>query len=96
MTRGYAIVALDNPKHGVNIGSALRASACYGAAALVMSGNRIPKDWKKADTTRNYRHMPTYKVVDVFDQLRQAKDEIGMEVKNVSIPTQREIEMFWY
>ena len=35
-------------------------------------------------------------MVDVFDELRQAKDKIGLEVKNVSIPTQREIEMFWY
>ncbi|MHC4816279.1 MAG: ExbD/TolR family protein [Planctomycetota bacterium] len=35
-------------------------------------------------------------MVDVFDELRQAPDKIGMQVKNVSIPTQREIEMFWY
>ena len=35
-------------------------------------------------------------MVDVFDELRQAKDRIGIEVKNVSIPTQREINMFWY
>ena len=35
-------------------------------------------------------------MVDVFDELRQAKDRIGIEVKNVSIPTQREIQMFWY
>ncbi len=35
-------------------------------------------------------------MVDVFDELRQAPDKIGMPVKNVSIPTQREIEMFWY
>jgi len=35
-------------------------------------------------------------MVDVFDELRQAKDKIGIEVKNVSIPTQREIQMFWY
>ncbi len=35
-------------------------------------------------------------MVDVFDELRQAKDIIGIEVKNISIPTQREIEMFWY
>ena len=35
-------------------------------------------------------------MVDVFDELRQAKDEIGLEIKNVSIPTQREIQMFWY
>ena len=35
-------------------------------------------------------------MVAVFDELRQAKDKIGLEVKNVSIPTQREIQMFWY
>jgi biopolymer transport protein ExbD len=38
-----------------------------------------------------YGHM-----VSVFDELRQANDKIGMEVKNVSIPTQREVDMFWY
>ncbi len=41
--------------------------------------------------TAEYGHM-----VAVFDEIRQAKDKIGIEVKNVSIPTQREIEMFWY
>ncbi len=35
-------------------------------------------------------------MVDVFDELRQAKEKIKIEVKNISIPTQREIEMFWY
>ena len=35
-------------------------------------------------------------MVDVFDELRQAEDKIGMKVENISIPTQREIEMFWF
>ena len=35
-------------------------------------------------------------MVDVFDELRQAEDKIGLEVKNISIPTQREIDAFWY
>ena len=35
-------------------------------------------------------------MVSVFDELRQAKDLIGFEVKNISIPTQREIDMFWF
>ena len=35
-------------------------------------------------------------MVGVFDEIRQAPDKIGMEIKNVSIPTQREINMFWY
>ncbi|MDH3253601.1 MAG: biopolymer transporter ExbD [Acidobacteriota bacterium] len=35
-------------------------------------------------------------MVDVFDELRQASDKKGFEVKNISIPTQREIDMFWF
>lgn len=35
-------------------------------------------------------------MVDVFDELRQAENKIGMKVDNISIPTQREIEMFWF
>jgi len=35
-------------------------------------------------------------MVNVFDELRQAKELIGLEVKNISIPTQREIDMFWF
>jgi biopolymer transport protein ExbD len=35
-------------------------------------------------------------MIEVFDELRQAPDKIGMEVKNVSIPTEREIEKFWF
>ena len=35
-------------------------------------------------------------MVNVFDELRQAEDRIGFEVKNISIPTQREIDMFWF
>ena len=34
-------------------------------------------------------------VIVVFDELRQGVDK-GVEVKNISIPTQREIEAFWY
>ena len=35
-------------------------------------------------------------MVDVFDELRQASNKMGFEVKNISIPTQREIDAFWY
>ena len=41
--------------------------------------------------TAEYGHM-----VAVFDELRQAEEKIGLEVKNISIPTQREIDMFWF
>jgi hypothetical protein len=35
-------------------------------------------------------------MVDVFDELRQGQEKIGIPVRNISIPTQREIEAFWY
>ena len=38
---------------------------------------------------------PYGRMVDVFDELRLGKDN-GVEVKNISIPTQREIEAFWF
>lgn len=34
-------------------------------------------------------------MVAVFDELRLGAEK-GLEVKNISIPTQREIESFWY
>jgi biopolymer transport protein ExbD len=34
-------------------------------------------------------------MIRVFDELRQAPDKIGMEIKTISIPTRREIENIW-
>lgn len=39
---------------------------------------------------------PYGSMVNVFDELRQADEKIGMQIRNISIPTQREIEAFWY
>jgi biopolymer transport protein ExbD len=38
---------------------------------------------------------PYGRMVAVFDELRQGAEK-GVEVKNISIPTQREIDAFWY
>lgn len=39
---------------------------------------------------------PYGSMVDVFDELRQGKEKIGIEVRNINLPTQREIDQFWY
>jgi biopolymer transport protein ExbD len=44
----------------------------------------------RPDPRAPYRYM-----VEMFDELRQAEEKIGVPVKNISIPTQREIESFW-
>jgi biopolymer transport protein ExbD len=38
---------------------------------------------------------PYGSMVEVFDELRLGAEK-GVEVKNISIPTQREIDLFWY
>lgn len=34
-------------------------------------------------------------MIRVFDELRQAPDKLGLEIKTISIPTRREIENLW-
>lgn len=35
-------------------------------------------------------------MVRVYDYLRRGKDDFDLEIRNISIPTQREIDQFWY
>lgn len=68
--RGYACIALDNPKTPANIGSAMRAAGCYGAAMVVLGGPR-PERLSRCptDTMKAYRHIPHVLVPDVFDAI---------------------------
>ncbi len=34
-------------------------------------------------------------MIRVFDELRRAEEKIGIEIKTISIPTQREIQNIW-
>jgi biopolymer transport protein ExbD len=57
---------------------------------------KLSRDPKKpviiqTDPQANYGSM-----VLVLDELRQGKEKIGIEVQNISIPTRREIESFWF
>lgn len=67
MSRGYAIIAADHPKDAHNFGGLMRAAHCYGAKAVVLGADRYKKS--PADTTKAARHIPFYRVDDVFDAL---------------------------
>lgn len=54
--RGYAAVGLMNPKTGPNIGGVARAIQIYGAAMLVIEGDRFRRI--PTDTMKAYRHVP--------------------------------------
>lgn len=67
MSRGYAVVALDNPKSIPNLGGAMRAAQCYGASLILIGGPRMARIAKIAtDTMKAYRHIPTMWVDDVM------------------------------
>lgn len=56
-TRGFSVIALDNPKDPLNVGSAMRAAQCFGASLLAISGKRL-KSWSATDTAKAHRHIP--------------------------------------
>lgn len=65
--RGYAVIALDNPKSPANLGGAMRACACYGGALIIIGGARMARIKNIAtDTTKAYRHIPTVWADDVM------------------------------
>lgn len=61
--RGFAAIGLERPKSAVNIGSALRAAMCYGAASIAISGERVDGKAIKsaANTTQTQRHIPVHR-----------------------------------
>ena len=67
MSRGYAAIALDNPKNPLNVGAACRAVSCYDASLIVLGGQRFRK-WP-TDTRKTWRHTPLLEVGDVFDAI---------------------------
>lgn len=68
--RGYAVIALDNPKSIPNLGGAMRAAQCYGAAMILIGGQRMANIRSIAtDTMKAYRHIPTIWVDDVIEHI---------------------------
>lgn len=69
--RGYAAVALSNPKTPENVGGVLRACACYGASLIVVAGDRgrITSMRVSTDTTKAWTKIPTIVTDDVFDAI---------------------------
>jgi tRNA C32,U32 (ribose-2'-O)-methylase TrmJ len=63
--RGYACIAMDNPKNLHNVGSAMRAMHCYGAKLLVVGGDRVRSLGGIAtDTFKTVRHVPILRAED--------------------------------
>ena len=84
--RGYACIGLDNPKAAVNVGSALRAAGCYGAAMVAMTGNRSGKT--PTDTMKQYRHRPLLRVGNLKDIIPYDCVPVAVDLIEGAIPLQ--------
>jgi tRNA(Leu) C34 or U34 (ribose-2'-O)-methylase TrmL len=68
--RGICCIGLDHPKNALNVGSALRAAAVYGADLLAVSGERIRRlNSIPTDTMKAIRTIPLIRCADLFDAL---------------------------
>jgi tRNA(Leu) C34 or U34 (ribose-2'-O)-methylase TrmL len=54
--RGYSAIGLHNPKNPNNVGSVLRAAACYEAALIAFTGRRYRQ--AATDVSKAWRHAP--------------------------------------
>lgn len=91
-SRGYAAIALCNPKSRLNVGSVLRAAGCYDASLVVVAGAR-PEYYMgriATDTQKAYRHIPTLRVPDPFDAIPFDCVPIAVEL----LPRARDLREF--
>lgn len=76
--RGFACIALDNPKYSANVGGALRAAQVYGASLVVVAGSRFGRT--PTDTMEAYRHIPVVRTTDVFAALPFDCVPVGVDI----------------
>lgn len=86
VARGYFGVHLTNPRDPTNVGSALRACGCFGAAFLSYSGKRYRRH--AADTQKAYRHMPLFHTSEEPGALHVPYDCVPVAVELVPGATQ--------
>ncbi len=70
--RGYAAIALINPKTSANVGSVLRAAGCYGVDLVAVEGERGKNSLITSnctDTMKAWRHIPTLLTDNIFSAL---------------------------
>lgn len=80
--RGYAIVALENPMDGYNVGHTLRAAMCFDTRLVVIAGADPSIDLSRlpTDPGRAWRHTPVLKVDNALDSLPYDCTPVAIEL----------------
>jgi biopolymer transport protein ExbD len=89
--REESVLIEIRPGGGIFVdGKAMAASAIIDYLRPKLAINQTKPVIIRPDPEAAYGDM-----VKVYDVLRSGKEQ-GLEIKNISIPTQREIDQFWY
>lgn len=96
MSRGYAAIGLSNPKTPCNVGSVLRAAACYDAALVAFTGRRYQQS--SADTTKAWRHRPLVHANDLRDVIPYGAIPVAVDLVDgaISLPQYHHPERAFY
>lgn len=77
--RGFAAIGLHAPSKDCNVGGALRAAFCFGAALVVIGGGRRYRA-SSADTTKTPRHVPLIVAQRVLDACPHDAVPVAVEI----------------
>jgi len=83
-SRGYCAVGLHMPKTNYNIGSVLRAAACFEAVMVVHTGRRYERAC--TDTNHTSRHKPLIRVDDLLDACPHDCEPVAVDLIEGAIP----------
>lgn len=83
----YFAIGLDNPKFKENVGSAMRAAGCFGAAFVASTGTRFGKI---TDTQSEYKRIPLIRTSNLheiipYDCIPVAVDLIKEDERSISL-----------
>lgn len=81
--RGFACVALDQPKFDENVGSVLRAAGVFEVALVALNTDRLKGGGR--DTMRAYRHVPVVCGQDVLAALPVDCVAVAVELQEDAI-----------
>jgi len=85
--RGFACIALDRPKGGVNVGHALRAALGFSARMVILGEKDQSINVRKLSTDpgRAYRHVPVLEVADIFDVMPNDCVPVAVELTDDAV-----------
>lgn len=83
-SRGFACIALDNPKDKNNVGGAMRAAFVYGADLVVIGSGRFER--APTDTFCAWRHIPVLRNTDVFDAIPYDSVPVAVDLIDGATP----------